>query len=161
MGHGRDAGRVADPRLPDLHHPDRHLGGHPDVLHPGSVGGGASGHVRQRRQVRADGGAVLHLRRRADGPRRHLQTHHQLGDVDHRRRARQPAADHRRHVHDLRRDLGVEPGDGRGGRARRRSRRSAGCSIRRSARKATTRSSRPGCWRLPAPSPSSFRRRSA
>ena len=40
-------------------------------VHVGAADRGAADHVRQHRQFRAAGGPVLHLRRRADGTRRH------------------------------------------------------------------------------------------
>ena len=101
---------------------------------------------------RAAGGSVLHLRRGADGPRRHGAAAGLRGDCLVRRHS---AAQCRSRRSARRRSTARSPG-----RPRRPSPRSGRCSIRSCARPATTRNSRPASSPAPAISTTSSRPRS-
>ena len=84
----------------------------------GAAGRAAPGHVRRAGELRAARGAVLHLRRRADGRLGHRGPADRLGAGADRARARQPRRRDGRRLHADRRDLGRQHRDRRGGRAR-------------------------------------------
>ena len=77
----------------------------------------AAGDVRDARQLRAAGGAVLHLCRRDHGVRRHFPPPGGLDQVAARRHQGEPADHHGRDLRGVRGDLRLLGGDRGGGRA--------------------------------------------
>ncbi len=89
---------------------DRHLA--IVAVHAGAADRGAADHVRQHRQFRAAGGAVLHLCRRTDGPRRHGAAAGCRGDCPVRRHSRRRADHDRRRRRAVRLHFRVDRGNG-------------------------------------------------
>ena len=112
------AGHAARARHADLRPVPRRRRPDLRVLPLGAAGRAAPDHVRRAGELRAARGAVLHLRRRADGRLGHRGPADRLGAGADRARARQPRRRDGRRLHADRRDFGRQHRDRRGGRPR-------------------------------------------